>query len=331
MKAVVCTEFGPADALSVQECPIPDFDPTEVLIEVGAAAVNFPDNLTIRGEYQAPLTPPFVPGFEVAGTVRDTGAAVTRFAADDRVMALTKHASGGYAEFAVATGAATQLIPEGMDDATATAFYSSYATSYHALVQRGRLVKGENLLVFGAGGGVGLASIELGRALGARVIGVAGSPDRLRAVREHGAHDVIDRRSADLREALSTLTDGRGVDVCVDTVGGVAFEVASRAMARNGRLVVVGFASGMIPALSANLPLLKEYSLVGAFWNNFVAAEPGVNQDNARHLAELYQSGALAPVVSKRFPPSRVAEALSSVGYSTVVGKLVITMRDNWA
>jgi NADPH2:quinone reductase len=323
--AAVCREFGPPESLSLDELPTPTVADDEVLIEVGAAAVNFPDNLIIRGEYQVKPPMPFVPGFEVAGVVSAVGADV-EFRVGDRVMALTKGGSGGYAQLALAQRHATELVPEGMDLVAATAFYSSYATSYHALVQRGRLADGETLVVLGAGGGIGLAAVELGKCLGARVVAVAGSPEKLAAARAHGADELVDYRRQDLRGAILELTDGRGADVCLDAVGGDAFDAMSRVMARGGRLLVLGFASGRIPVLPVNLLLLKGYEVVGVYWNNFVLDETALKRRNAAHLAQLWREGRLRPLVSATYPLHRVAQALHDIAGRDVIGKLVVSL-----
>jgi NADPH2:quinone reductase len=247
MIAAVCHAYGPADSLRIEEFPAPQAGPGDVLIAVDAASVNFPDNLMINGKYQVKPELPFVPGFEVAGTVLEVGAAVSRVSPGQRVMALVKDGHGAYAEEAVAAENAVAPIPDGMSAVVATAFYSAYGTSCHALVQRGRLSAGETLLILGAAGGIGLAAIEIGKALGARVIAAASGEAKLAAARRHGADEVIDYRSEDLRQRVLALTGGRGVDVCLDGVGGDAFDTVTRTMARKGRLLVVGFASGRIP------------------------------------------------------------------------------------
>jgi NADPH2:quinone reductase len=326
MIAVVCREFGPPESLVLQDVPPPVPAHDEVTIGVRAASVNLPDNLIINGQYQVKPPLPFVPGFEVAGVVTGMGTSVRDFRIGDRVMALTRGECGGFAHEAVAKAWSTDSIPDGMDFVTATAFYSSYGTSAHALVQRGRLQPGENLLVLGAAGGVGLATIEIAKALGARVIAAAGGADKLAAAREHGADDLIDYRGEDLRERVLALTDGHGVDVCLDTVGGDAFDVVSRTMRRQGRLLVVGFASGRIPLLPTNLLLLKGYEVIGVWWNKFVEAEPLTQRENSRLLACMYAKHEIRPVISETFELSDIARALRAAAGRGVVGKLVMTM-----
>jgi NADPH2:quinone reductase len=327
MIAAVCHAYGPPESLHIEDFPEPRMGPGDVRVAVDAASVNFPDNLIIEGKYQVKPELPFVPGFEVAGTVIEVGSSVARFRAGDRVMALVKNGHGGFAEQAVAEEVAVDPIPAGMDPVTATAFYSAYGTSCHALVQRGRLTAGETLLVLGAAGGVGLASIEIGKALGARVIAAAGGSAKVEAARRHGADDVIDYRTEDLRERILALTGGAGVDVCLDGVGGDVFDTVSRSMARNGRLLVVGFASGRIPRVPTNLLLLKEYEVVGVYWNNFVAAEPEGRRRNSRLLAALHASGQLRPDVLRTFELRDLPRALRAVQDRGVIGKLVVTVR----
>lgn len=326
MIGAVCSRYGPPESLVLGEVPTPEMAADDILVEVAAAAVNFPDNLIIKGEYQVKPPMPFVPGFEVAGVVYAVGEEVDRFRVGDHVMALTKGGCGGYAQLALAWEHAAELVPSGMDLVTATAFYSAYATSYHALVQRGRLSAGETLVVLGAAGGIGLAAIEIGKSMGARVIAVAGGSYKLDAARSHLADDLVDYRQEDLRRSILDLTDGRGADVCLDAVGGDAFEAMSRAMASNGRLLVLGFASGQIPRLPVNLLLLKRYEAVGVFWNNFMLDEPEVKHSNASELAELWAKSVLHPVVSKTYPFGQIAQALHDVAARGVIGKGVVTM-----
>jgi NADPH:quinone reductase len=326
VRAAICHGYGPPESLVIGELPSRPLETGEIRIGVRAASVNFPDNLIIQGKYQVKPPLPFAPGFEVAGIIIEAGASVTDFHIGDRVMALTKGGHGGFAQDAIADDVATEHIPSGMDFVTATAFYSSYATSYHALVQRGRLAPGETLLVLGAAGGIGLAAIEIGKSLGARVIAAAGSPEKLDVARKHGADELIDYRSMDLRDQILSLTGGRGVDVCFDGVGGDAFDAVARAMNRKGRLLVLGFASGRIPKVPVNLLLLKGYEVVGVYWNNFVLAEPATKRENARKITAMYKRGEIRPLISATFQLTEVSEALRAVDRRDVIGKLVITL-----
>lgn len=325
-RAVVCTEYGPPDRLVVESWPTDELGPDEIRIRVGAASVNFPDTLIIQGRYQLKPEPPFVPGFEVAGEASEVGANVTRYRVGDRLMALTRSGYGGFAEEATTDSIHAVAIPDGMDEVTAMAFYSSYGTAFHALVQRGGLRAGETLLVLGAGGGVGLAAVEIGTTLGARVLAAAGAPERLEIARRHGADELIDYLSEDLKERVRALTGGCGIDVCLDSVGGDAFDAASRVMNYGGRLLVVGFASGRIPLLATNLTLLKGYQVVGVWWNRFLEHSPEVNHANFERLFELHRQGALRPRIFRTYPLDQASAALRDVLERRAAGKLVLRM-----
>ncbi|GCE41165.1 Quinone oxidoreductase [Rhodococcus wratislaviensis] len=326
MRAVICSKYGPPEQLVVGDMDSPALGENGIRVRVHAASVNFPDTLIIEGKYQLQPPFPFVPGFEVAGEVVEIAPSVRKFAVGDRVMALTSAGYGGFAEEAITDEESTELVPDGMDYPTATAFYSSYATSYHGLVQRGRLKTGETLLVLGAAGGVGLATIEIGKALGARVIAAAGSDEKRSVASDHGADEVVDYTRGDFREQLRELTCGKGIDVCLDGVGGDAFDHVSRAMNYGGRLLVVGFASGTIPKLPVNLLLLKGYSAVGVYWNTFVRREPELKSANADALARLFTTGQLRPLVAETFGIEDIVAALTAVTKRGTAGKLVVTM-----
>ena len=324
MRAIICKSFGPPESLELGELPPPELRPGDIRIRVLAAGVNFPDTLIIQGKYQTNPPMPFAPGFEVAGEVIELGREVTRHRLGDRVMALTRDGYGGFADEAVADAALAMPLPPGMDDITAAAFFASYGTSYHALVQRGRLCAGETLVVTGASGGVGLATIEIGKALGARVIAVASSAEKLQLAREHGADELIDYSSEDLKQRVKALTGGKGADLCLDTVGGDAFDAMSRSMNHEGRLLVVGFASGRIPQLPVNLPLLKGYDVVGVFWGPAAARDLEAHYASFRHLSQLYCEGRLRPVVSRTYPLERAVDALNDLLSRRVMGRLVV-------
>uniref|UniRef100_UPI0037C960F7 NADPH:quinone oxidoreductase family protein n=1 Tax=Rhodococcus oxybenzonivorans TaxID=1990687 RepID=UPI0037C960F7 len=326
MRAVLCETHGSPENLRIEDVPRPTLGNTDVRISVRAASVNFPDTLIIEGKYQVQPELPFTPGFEVAGVITEVGSGVTEYTVGQKVMALIGAGYGGFAEEAVTDQHTAELIPDGMDYTTATAFYSCYGTSFHALVQRGRLGADETLLVLGAAGGIGLAAIEIGKALGARVIAAAGSPEKLAMAKAHGADELINYRQHDLRGAIRNATRGKGVDVCIDAVGGDAFHAASREMAQGGRLLVVGFASGSIPSVAVNLLLLKGYSVVGVYWNTFVQSNPAEKARNSKELARLYAAGKLQPLVSNTYPMKAVAEALKAVNTRKAIGKLVLTV-----
>ena len=324
MKGLVCKQYGPPDSLVIEDLPSPAAGPDEVVVSVKAAGVNFPDVLIIQNKYQLKPPLPFSPGSEFAGVVKEVGAGVVDVAPGDRVMAITPY--GAFAEEVRTEAAAMQLIPEGMDDASAAAFLFTYATSHHALGDRAQLKAGETLLVLGAAGGVGLAAIEIGKALGARVIACASSDDKLVVCRQHGADATIDYASEDLRERIKQSTGGRGVDVVFDPVGGAYTEPALRSTAWRGRLLTIGFATGEIPKIPLNLPLLKGCSIVGVFLGEFIRREPAGFAVCVRQLGEWYREGKLKPHVSATFPLERAADALTMMAERKAVGKVVLTV-----
>jgi len=323
MKAVLCKQYGPPESLTFEELPSPRPGPGEAVVTVKAASVNFPDVLIIQNKYQFKAPLPFSPGSELAGVVKEVGAGVTAFKPGDRVIAFTTY--GAFAEEAKTDAGRLLPMPDGMDFASAAAFLLTYATSDHALRDRGSLQPGETLLVLGAAGGVGLAAVEIGKALGARVIACASSADKLAVCREHGADEGIDYAAEDLRERIKALTDGRGVDVVYDPVGGAYSEPAFRSLAWRGRLLVVGFAAGDIPKLPLNLPLLKGASVVGVFWGDFARREPRAFAESVRQLGRWYAEGKLRPHVSQTLPLARAADALKLMAARQVKGKIVLT------
>ncbi|HEY2336693.1 MAG TPA: NADPH:quinone oxidoreductase family protein, partial [Burkholderiales bacterium] len=308
MKAVVCKQFGPPESLVVEDLPSPRPGPGEVVVSMKAASVNFPDVLIIQNKYQFKPPLPFSPGSELAGVVKEAGAGVAGFKAGDRVIAFTTY--GAFAEEVKTEAARLLPLPEGMDFTTGAAFLLTYGTSDHALRDRAALRAGETLLVLGAAGGVGLAAIEIGKALGARVIACASSADKLAVCREHGADEGIDYAKEDLRERIQAITGKSGVDVVYDPVGGPYTEPAFRSLAWRGRLLVVGFAAGEIPKLPLNLALLKGASVIGVFWGDFVRREPKEFERSLRQLGEWYRQGKLRPHVSQTFPLEKAVEAL---------------------
>jgi NADPH2:quinone reductase len=324
MRAILCKAFGPPESLVVEDIASPVPGPGEVVISVKAASVNFPDVLIIENKYQVKPPLPFSPGSELAGVVKAVGDGVAAFKPGDRVMAIT-----GYGAFAeeVKTEARRLLeVPPGMDFATAAAFGLTYATSEHALVDRGALKSGETLLVLGAAGGVGLAAIEIGKILGARVIACASTDDKLAVCRAHGADETINYLTDDLRERIKALTSGNGPDVVYDPVGGPYTEPALRSIAWRGRLLVVGFAAGDIPKIPLNLTLLKGCSIVGVFWGEFTRREPERFAEAMQRLGRWYAEGKLKPHVSELFPLKRAAEALTRMANRQVKGKVVLTV-----
>src|SRR2546425_7055173 len=324
VKAVLCKQYGPPETLVVEELPSPRAGPGEAVVSVKAASVNFPDVLIIQNKYQFKPPLPFSPGSELAGVVKEVGAGVSSVRPGDKVMAFTTY--GAFAEEVKTEASRLLPMPEGMDYPSAAAFLLTYGTSDHALRDRGALKAGETLLVLGAAGGVGLAAIEIGSALGARVIACASTEEKLAVCREHGADATINYVAEDLRERVKALTEGRGVDVVYDAVGGPYSEPAFRSLAWRGRLLVVGFAAGDIPKLPLNLPLLKGASVVGVFWGDFSRREPKAFAESVRQLARWYGEGRLRPHVSQTLPLERAAEAIQLLASRKAKGKVVLTI-----
>jgi NADPH2:quinone reductase len=323
MKAVLCKQYGPPSDLVVEEVPSLKAGEGQVVVAVHACGVNFPDTLIIQGKYQFKPALPFSPGAEVAGLVKEVGPGVTRFKAGDRVIAATTW--GGYAQEALAQVERVIRMPEGMGFETAAAFLLTYGTSHHALKDRGELKPGETVLVLGAGGGVGLAAVEIAKAMGARVIAAASTDEKLAVCREYGADETINYSTQDLRERLKALAGERGVDVVYDPVGGALSEPALRSMAWRGRFLVIGFAAGDIPKVPLNLPLLKGCSIVGVFLGGFMRAEPERSESELRELVAWIGEGKLHPRVHAVYPLERAAEAMHDVTSRKVIGKVVLT------
>jgi NADPH2:quinone reductase len=324
MKAVLAKTFGPPEQLVLEELPGRQPAAGEVVIAVKACGVNFFDALIVQGKYQTRPPLPFSPGGEVSGVISAVGEGVKGFQAGMRVLAFVGH--GGYAEQVVTDAANVVALPAQMDFVTAAAFPITYATSYHALKDRGQLRSGESLLVLGAAGGVGLAAVEIGKILGARVIAAASSEAKLALARQHGADALINYGTSDLRERIREETAGRGVDVVYDPVGGAHAEPALRSLAPGGRYLVIGFASGEIPKIALNLLLLKVVSLVGVFWGAFAKAQPQRNAANMAELLAWYTDGRLRPHVSATFPLARHRDALDAVIQRKALGKVVLVM-----
>ena len=323
MRAVRCHELTGPSSLRVDDgLPEPVAGGGEVLIDVRAAGVNFPDVLVTRGKYQFKGAPPFVPGGEVAGVVASVGAGVTRFAPGDRVAATML--MGAFAERVVVPELAAVRLPDAVGFEVGAATLLTYATTLHALEDRGRLKAGETLLVLGAAGGVGVAAIELGKALGATVIAAASTDEKVAFCREHGADLGINYAREDLKERAKELTRGAGVDVVYDPVGGAFAEPALRAIAWQGRYLVIGFASGEIPKIPLNLTLLKGCDIVGVFWGSFATREPEKNHRHAERILELVAAGRLHPHVDRVFPFAKAAEALERLERREVLGKVVL-------
>jgi NADPH:quinone reductase len=323
MKAVLCKSYGPPESLVVEDVASPIPGAGEVVISVKAASVNFPDVLIIQNKYQIKPPLPFSPGSEVAGVIKDVGDGVTTFEPGDKAMAITGY--GGFAQEVKAEARRVLKLPSSMDFTTAAAFGLAYATSDHALRDRGELKAGETLLVLGAAGGVGLAAIEIGKALGARVIACASTDEKLAVCRAHGADATINYATEDLRDRIKALTGGHGADVIYDPVGGPYTEPALRSIAWRGRLLVVGFAAGDIPKIPLNLTLLKGCAIVGVYWGDFARREPERFAAAMDQLGRWHAEGRIRPHVSATFPLERAAEALQLMAERKVSGKLVLT------
>lgn len=326
MRALLCKQFGPPGSLTVEEVAAPEITPRQVLIDVYAAAVNFPDSLIIENKYQTKPDLPFSPGGELSGKIAAVGAEVEGFDEGDEVIAFSGY--GAFAEQIAIDAARVIPRPVGIDHVTAASFVMTYGTSYHALADRAALRAGETLLVLGAAGGVGLAAIEIGKALGAYVIAAASSDDKLAVCREHGADDTLNYAKQDLKAAIKERTDGRGVDVVYDPVGGAMTEAALRGCAWRGRLLVVGFASGDIPKPPLNLALLKGVSVVGVFWGSFVEREPEQNQKQLEALFRMLGAGQLRPHISAVYGLEQGGEAIAALASRQSIGKVVIKPRE---
>lgn len=326
MKAILCKTYGPPESLVLEEVEPLKPGRGQVVIAVKACGVNFPDTLIIQGKYQFKPPLPFSPGSEVAGVVKEVGAGVKHVKEGDRVIAFTGH--GGFAEEVLAQAAQLIPIPKGMDFTTASAFVLTYGTSHYALKDRAQLKPGETLLVLGAAGGVGLAAVEIGKVMGARVIAAASSDEKLEVCKQHGADEGINYTTEDLRERVKELTQGNGVDVVYDPVGGNYSEAALRGMAWGGRFLVIGFTAGEIPRIPLNLTLLKGCSIVGVFWGSFTARDPKRNQEHLQELLTWFVTGKIKPLISATYPLSRAADALNDMMNRKVKGKVVLLVDD---
>jgi NADPH2:quinone reductase len=322
MRAVLCKSYGPPESLVIEEIEPLKPGPGQVVVGVKACGVNFPDTLIIEGKYQFKPELPFSPGGEVAGVVKALGEGVERVKVGQRVIAFTGW--GGFAEEVLVEAKGLIPIPEQMDFVTASAFVMVYGTSHYALKDRAKLQPGETLLVLGAAGGVGLAAVELGKIMGARVIAAASSKEKLAVCREHGADEGINYAGEDLKERIKALTAGKGVDVVFDPVGGPYSETALRGLAWEGRHLVVGFAAGDIPRIPLNLSLLKGSSIVGVFWGSFTTRDPQRNQEHLRELLSWYLDGKIRPHISATYPLERVADALNDMLARKITGKAVL-------
>lgn len=327
MRALICAEPGPEGNIELREVPRPEPGPGEVLLRIRAAGVNFADTLMLTGRYQDTPEAPFAPGLEAAGVIVAVGSKVSGWREGDRVLAFLDH--GGFADYAIARAGDLHALPASVDDATAAALGITYGTAHGALVWRATIQPKEWLVVHGAAGGTGLASVEVGKALGARVIATAGGPDKLAIAAEHGADALIDYRKEELRERIKALTAGQGADVILDPVGGSVFDASLRALAFEGRLVTLGFAGGSVPQAPANIVMVKNISLIGFYWGAYRRRQPGRVAEQMRTLFTWLLEGRLQPRVSNSLPLEQGEDALELLKARKATGKVVLTLGED--
>lgn len=325
MRALVCREYGPPESLLIEERSDPMPASGQVLIDVVAAGINFPDVLSIAGTYQVKTPTPFVPGNEAAGVVSAVGDGVTGYSPGDKVI--VNSAGGAFAEKCVADQNATMCLPSGLDFEQGAGFTVTYGTSYHALRQSAELQSGETVLVLGAAGGVGIAAVEIAKAMGARVIAAASSDEKLAFAKEAGADETINYISQPLKETVKELTGGNGADVVYDPVGGELAEQAFRATAWHGRYLVIGFASGDIPSFRANLALLKEASIVGVWWGTWAAKNPQLQIQNMQDLAKMIENAKINPRVTESYILQDFVQAFAAITERRALGKVIFRMQ----
>lgn len=325
MKAVLCKSYGPEENLVLEEINAPKPAPDEVVVEIYVAAMNFPDMLQIEGKYQFKPPFPFSPGSEAAGIIQEIGDGVSGFTVGDRVMVAPS--VGCLAEQVVAPAESVFKIPAEMDMKSASGFILVYGTSIYALKQRGKLQAGENLLVLGASGGVGLTAIELGKAMGARVIAAASTDEKLHYCKNAGADELVNYGDGKLKEKVKALTGGNGADVIYDPVGGDLFDQATRCINWDGRILVIGFTSGRIPQYPTNLALLKSASVVGVFWGAWKKREPQAEQANMEELFALYKAGKIKPLISQTFALENYVAAFKVFRERKAIGKVVVEIK----
>ncbi|MDA1098307.1 MAG: NADPH:quinone oxidoreductase family protein [Proteobacteria bacterium] len=324
MKAMLCKKYGPPESLVLEEHELPPPGDGEIRVRVRCAGVNFPDILIIEGKYQFKPAFPFSPGSECAGDVLSVGPGVSDFKPGDRVIALTGH--GAFAEEVNAKAVKCLHLPDDIDYELGSAFVLTYGTSAYALMQMGRLQKDEWLLVHGASGGVGLSAVEIGKAMGAKVIGTGGNDEKLKTVTAHGADHVINYTDGPFKDKVKEICGSAGADVIYDPVGGDVFDESLRCINWDGRLLVIGFTSGRIPAAPANLALLKNCSIVGVFWGAWTERYPERHRQNMEIMFQWLREGKLRPNISHRFSLAEVPAALNVLVERKVVGKAVVIM-----
>ncbi len=323
MKAVRCVELGGPDKLTIQDLPVPEPGVDQVRLKVAGCGVNFADSLIIQGKYQHKPDLPFTPGMEVGGTITAIGAGVETLKPGQTVIGMT--GTGGFAEEVVCPARDVMVCPDGLDPVIAASLPVAYGTAHLGLDHRARLQPGETLLVHGASGGVGLAAVEVGKAMGATVIATASSADKLAIAREHGADHLINYADGPFKDEVKALTDGRGADVIFDPVGGDVFDQSLRCIAWEGRLLVVGFASGRIPEAPANLTLVKNMAIMGVFWGAYREKDPAVMTASFATLSDWLMAGKLRPLVSKTYGLDDTAQAITDLMERRAKGKIVVT------
>jgi NADPH2:quinone reductase len=323
MRALVCNAYGPAENLAIEERPDPEAGPGQIVVDIRAAGLNFPDLLVVAGQYQTRIAPPFVPGHEAAGVVSAVGDRVERISVGDEVM-FTSLGGGTFAQKIAIDANLAVPVPKALDLEQAAGFLITYCTSYHALKQRASLQPGETVLVLGAAGGVGITAVEIAKAMGADVIAAASTAGKLEFARSAGADETINYAETPLRDAVKSLTGGRGVDVVYDPVGGELALQAMKSLATNGRHLVIGFTSGTIPDFPANVVLLKAASIVGVYWGEWAAREPDAHKANLDEMAGMLVDGVLQPRVSAEFALDDYREAFRTIAERRALGKIVL-------
>lgn len=324
MRALVCKEYGPPESLVIEEHDDPVPGDSQLVIDVAAAGINFPDVLSIAGKYQVKTPTPFVPGNEAAGVVSATGTGVSQFAVGDKVIVNTT--GGAFAEKCVAEERATAPLPEDLSFEQGAGFSVTYGTSYHALKQSAELKPGETVLVLGAAGGVGITAVEIAKAMGARVIAAASSDEKLAFAVSAGADETVNYSEVPLKETVKELTGGNGADVVYDPVGGELADQAFRATAWHGRYLVIGFACGEIPKFAANIALLKEASIIGVWWGTWATKNPGLQIQNMMEMAELIADGTLTPRVTESYALDDYSDAFKAITERRALGKVTLRM-----
>ncbi len=322
MKAVLCKANGPAENLVMEDIEPPALKAGHVIVDVKASALNFPDVLMVQGKYQSQPPFPFSPGGEFAGVVAEVADDVGQWQVGDEVFGGMGH--GCFAEQICVPAAALRAKPKTMSFAQASGISTTYGTSYYALKQRGELKPGETLLVLGAAGGVGLAAVELGKAMGARVIAAASSAEKLQVAKDAGADELIDYSDGQLKDKVKALTDGRGADVIYDPVGGPLFDQCMRCINWYGRVLIVGFVGGDIPKLPTNLVLLKSCQVVGVFYGAFSARNPQESQQNFAEIMDMFEAGKINPLVGREFEFNQYVDALNCLEHRQAIGKVVL-------